>query len=462
VHFFDISDLNNPFLVSSWVGPTRAVDHNGFTRGSKYYMSNYERGVTVLDISDPLVPVESGFFDTYPSSNNSGFNGTWGVYPYLPSGVILASDIQGGLYVLRDDTLSASDNAVAFAQTDISFNEGDSGSIQVNKQGNGAMSVDYHALFGSAGNADFQVDTGTLTWSANDTAPKSIPVSITLDTSDELDEIFFVRLSNPSNGNLDIQGTTAFVTIEGTGVMRGVVSFVDSALTVKEIDGTVTIPVSRSGGTDEAISVNYQVTANSAEANNDFQGSAGTLQWADSDSEDKFISVDIVNDDTSEDLETFSISLSASESELLSEANSIEVSIRDDESNLAPVVDAGNDFQVNTRQSVTLNATASDEDQNLAISWEQTSGITVTLSDSNGLTPSFTAPTSATRLVFQLTATDEFGVNASASVTVTVNAPATPTTQPTSSGSSGGSLPISLIIGISVLILLRRKDSNKA
>ena len=63
-------------------------------------MSNYERGLTILDITDPATPTEAGYFDTYTPSDNASFNGAWGVYPFLPSGNILVSDINSGLYVL--------------------------------------------------------------------------------------------------------------------------------------------------------------------------------------------------------------------------------------------------------------------------------------------------------------------------------------------------------------------------
>jgi len=52
----NISDLRNPSIQRSWTGPTRAIDHNGFTLGDRYYMSNYRRGLTVLDVSDPTSP----------------------------------------------------------------------------------------------------------------------------------------------------------------------------------------------------------------------------------------------------------------------------------------------------------------------------------------------------------------------------------------------------------------------
>ena len=108
----DISDLSAPELTNVWTGPTRSIDHNGFTKGNRYYMSNYRRGLTVLDVSDPNSPIESAFFDTFPvpEANSAQFNGAWGVYPFLPSGSLLVSDIEGGLFVLREIETSEAQN----------------------------------------------------------------------------------------------------------------------------------------------------------------------------------------------------------------------------------------------------------------------------------------------------------------------------------------------------------------
>ncbi|MEO0973593.1 MAG: choice-of-anchor B family protein, partial [Pseudomonadota bacterium] len=100
----DIRDLSSPSIAGEWVGPTRAIDHNGFVLGDRYYMSNYRRGLTILDISNPAEPTQVGFFDTFPDSDSASFNGAWGVYPYLPSGRLLVSDIETGLFILQDAT----------------------------------------------------------------------------------------------------------------------------------------------------------------------------------------------------------------------------------------------------------------------------------------------------------------------------------------------------------------------
>ena len=101
LRIFDISSLTNPVLAGTWNGPTRATDHNGFVKGNRYYMSNYERGLTVLDITNPTTPTVAGYFDTFIPSDNTSFDGAWGTYPFLPSGNILVSDTNGGLFVLK-------------------------------------------------------------------------------------------------------------------------------------------------------------------------------------------------------------------------------------------------------------------------------------------------------------------------------------------------------------------------
>ncbi|TCI93219.1 choice-of-anchor B family protein [Tenacibaculum sp. M341] len=102
---FDLRDLDNPVLSSTYTGETRAIDHNGYVKGNLYYMANYRAGIRVLDISNISAATNSmdevGFFDTYPSNDNASFNGAWSVYPYFASGNIIISDIERGLFIVR-------------------------------------------------------------------------------------------------------------------------------------------------------------------------------------------------------------------------------------------------------------------------------------------------------------------------------------------------------------------------
>jgi choice-of-anchor B domain-containing protein len=98
---WNVEDLSNPTLENTYLGPTPAIDHNNYIIGDKVYMSHYTSGLRVLDISDISSPTEDSFFDVYPSNNNTSFDGTWSNYPYYPSGVIVVSGIDEGLFVLN-------------------------------------------------------------------------------------------------------------------------------------------------------------------------------------------------------------------------------------------------------------------------------------------------------------------------------------------------------------------------
>jgi hypothetical protein len=60
----------------------------------------YTDGVKIIDASRPSNLVEIGSYDTYLGPDG-GFSGVWGIYPYFPSGLLIASDIQSGLWVFR-------------------------------------------------------------------------------------------------------------------------------------------------------------------------------------------------------------------------------------------------------------------------------------------------------------------------------------------------------------------------
>lgn len=99
-YVWDMIDLDNPVLVHTFTGPTAAIDHNQFIVGNRSYQANYRAGLRILDITNPVAPFESAYFDTYPANNNANFNGAWGNYPFFDSGAVIVSSIEQGLFVL--------------------------------------------------------------------------------------------------------------------------------------------------------------------------------------------------------------------------------------------------------------------------------------------------------------------------------------------------------------------------
>lgn len=100
---FDINDLDNPVVDFEYLGPTPAIDHNGYVKGNTFYLANYSAGLRMIDLSGIETGnlKEIGFFDTYPEDNSPAFNGAWSVYPFFKSENIVISDINRGLFIIR-------------------------------------------------------------------------------------------------------------------------------------------------------------------------------------------------------------------------------------------------------------------------------------------------------------------------------------------------------------------------
>ncbi|NND61599.1 MAG: choice-of-anchor B family protein [Flavobacteriaceae bacterium] len=109
---FDLEDLDNPFYDFEYLGPTGAIDHNGYVVGDKYYLANYAAGLRVLDISDIANQnmTEIGFFDSYPQNNNTNYSGAWNVYPFFASGNIIISG-DSGMTIAKVASLGTDDFA---------------------------------------------------------------------------------------------------------------------------------------------------------------------------------------------------------------------------------------------------------------------------------------------------------------------------------------------------------------
>lgn len=101
---WDVSNLENITYIRSYNAfPfNKSIVHNIEVNNNFAYLAYYTAGVKVLNLSDPANPLEIGWFDTYPESNDTRYTGCWGVY-YFNSGKIIASDMVRGLFVLKPD-----------------------------------------------------------------------------------------------------------------------------------------------------------------------------------------------------------------------------------------------------------------------------------------------------------------------------------------------------------------------
>ena len=100
----DVQDPASPSLAATFDHDGCWIDHNLIPKGDRVYQAHYTAGLRVLDVQNPLLPVEVAYFDTHPEDSSTNFFGAWGVHVGLPSRIVLISDIERGLFVLCDQT----------------------------------------------------------------------------------------------------------------------------------------------------------------------------------------------------------------------------------------------------------------------------------------------------------------------------------------------------------------------
>lgn len=175
----DLSDIKETARYQSSVGEN-VMPHNAHVYNDYVVISYYKDGVRIVDGNNPDNLVEVAYYDTSPLSG-SGSQGCWGAYPFLPSGNILASDREEGLFVLAPHYERAAyvEGHISNAQTNVPL---------VNVE----VSVEnYHAKTGS----DFQgfYKTGAIagnydiTFSLKGFIPKTINIDLNAENTTTLD-----------------------------------------------------------------------------------------------------------------------------------------------------------------------------------------------------------------------------------------------------------------------------------
>ena len=111
VDAYDVSDPSNIKYVSSFRPLTNkgegVIPHNVHYHEGFLYVAWYTDGVIIVDAHKPDNMVKVGQYDTFLGPHGD-FNGHWGAYPFLPSGLLLSTDRQNGLFVFNPQHTRAS------------------------------------------------------------------------------------------------------------------------------------------------------------------------------------------------------------------------------------------------------------------------------------------------------------------------------------------------------------------
>jgi hypothetical protein len=140
-----------------------------------------------------------------------------------------------------------------------------------------AVDVDYTTANGGASSGlDFTANSGTLSFAAGETE-KTVTVDILDDAAFEIDEAFFVNLSNPTGGATIVDGKgEATITPDGDAVP---VVQLAGDVTVAEDAGFATFTLNRVGANNVVSSVDYVITAGTAEDGSDIVVTSGTASF---------------------------------------------------------------------------------------------------------------------------------------------------------------------------------------
>ncbi len=99
---YDIQDPGNIIELDRFrqaaVEGSGAIPHNVYVRNDWLVIAYYTSGTLIVDASRPDNLIEVGSYDSFHGPDG-GYSGVWGSYPFLPSGKILSSDRNSGLYV---------------------------------------------------------------------------------------------------------------------------------------------------------------------------------------------------------------------------------------------------------------------------------------------------------------------------------------------------------------------------
>ncbi|HEX8119085.1 MAG TPA: Calx-beta domain-containing protein, partial [Pyrinomonadaceae bacterium] len=209
----------------------------------------------------------------------------------------IANDEAAGTFLFSSSTYSADENAGSAAVT-VTRTGGPAGGVSVN---------DATASGGTAtAGSDYTAASGTLTFASGETS-KTFNVPVADDTLFEGSETFNLALSSPDGGTLGTPNT-AVLTINDDDA-QPTLQFSSATYTVGESGTTATITVTRTGGSNAGVTVNYATSDGTATAGSDYATASGTLSFAANETSRSF-NISISDDALDEPDETVNLTLS--------------------------------------------------------------------------------------------------------------------------------------------------------
>ncbi|MDQ4120907.1 MAG: dockerin type I domain-containing protein [Acidobacteriota bacterium] len=279
---------------------------------------------------------------TTDANGNAGFTTNFGA----PAGGVVTATATESLRAGSEDLGNTSEfsNCLTPQTSDPGGFSLDSATYTVNENGSsvtvtvtrtggtlGGVTVDYSITNGTAkAGQDFVAHSSTLTFAAGQMT-KIFAVPILEDNLDEAAETVNIALSNPSVGAKLLSPSAATLTINDNDAPP-TLSIADVSLAEGNENKTdFNFVVTKTGPTEQTVTVNYQTVSISATSGVDFTNTTGTLTIAPNETS-KAITVPVFGEFTVEVDETFKVILSAPVNATLNKTEALGTILDDDNS----------------------------------------------------------------------------------------------------------------------------------
>ena len=207
--------------------------------------------------------------------------------------------------------------AVALTVATVSVSQS-AGTLKVNvvRLGDTQTTVQYATSNGTAtAGVNYTATSGTLSWAAGDYTARSISIPISTSNLFTGSKTFNLTLQSPTNGAKLGNSTTA-VTINGSGSSGspGTLVLSSASYSISQSAGStayLTVTANRTGGSNGAVSVQYDTSNGTAIAGTNYTGMTGTLNWATGDATAKTFQVPISGSPSISGSRNFNIALAS-------------------------------------------------------------------------------------------------------------------------------------------------------
>ncbi|MGQ4649182.1 glycoside hydrolase family 9 protein [Lyngbya aestuarii] len=246
-------------------------------------------------------------------------------------------------YVLNGEPLGTPTLLPKLSIDDVALAEGDTGNtlasfdVKLSAASDETVKVKYATVDDTAiAGKDYKSATGELSFAPGETQ-KTVFVSVIGDTTPEADESFFLELSNPSQASIaDFQGVGTITNDDKSSSILPQLSIEDISFNEGDSNTTNQVAtVNLSEASDQTITVKYNTTDGSAQADSDYTAKSGTLTFEPGETS-QTITLAIAGDTLDEGQESFKINLSKPTNATISDNQGVVTILDNDKSNSQP------------------------------------------------------------------------------------------------------------------------------